>query len=367
MTQILALRCLGFGLVGAVGVALSFAGCGSDDTAHTASEDAGNGGEAGQSSPNTGGASTSSGGSANNASAGEGGVAASASATGGTAAGGSAAMGGVGAAAGDSSAAAGAVGTEGGAGGAAPCVPGTSCSADGVVTVCSEDGSKVSLACTNGCKDGACLETDLATGWILHQFALSDDSQQAVAAYTFSQGGLSALQTVNALPSVYYLDQPLENVEITGQFSVETTSDDDMIGFVFGYQDAEHFYLFDWKQAAQGDATCGTAEQGAGLKLVSSAEALTHCEDFWSSSGNARVSVLAPATSNPTAWLDNTVYDFRLVHQPGHIEIEVRQANTVVVSIQSTDATYPSGRFGFYNYSQEQSRYQFFAIQPKLP
>jgi hypothetical protein len=155
-------------------------------------------------------------------------------------------------------------------------------------------------------------------------------------------------------------------VEVTGQFSVETETDDDLIGFVFGYQDAQHFYLFDWKQTLQVDPICGTSEEGAALKVVSSPSPLTHCEDFWSSSGNARVSVLVPASSNPTGWLDNTVYDFRLLHRPGHIEVEVLEANTVVVSLQASDDTYPSGRFGFYNYSQELSRYQFFAIQPKL-
>jgi hypothetical protein len=360
MKQARVARCSwrGLWMAGAAGVWLAFVACGSDSTSHAMPENGVNAGEAGQSPDATGGTKPGSGGSSSTTtSAGEGGMPASA-------AGGAKAEGGatgVVAMGGDPAA-----GDPGGAGGASPCTPGTVCGADGVVTVCGADGSLVSLSCTNGCKDGACLQTDLSTGWILHQFQLSDDSQQATAAYTFSEGGLSALQSVNALPSVYYLDQPLESVEITGQFSVETTSDDDMIGFVFGYQDAEHFYLFDWKQAAQSDGTCGTAEQGAALKVVSSAEALTHCEDFWSSSGNANVGVLVPAASNPTAWLDNTVYDFRLVHQPGHIEIEVRNANTVVVSMQTSDDTYPSGRFGFYNYSQEQSRYQFFAVQPKL-
>jgi len=257
---------------------------------------------------------------------------------------------------------------DGGAGGGAPCEPGTTCSADGVVTVCGDDGSSVQLECTNGCEAGACLQSDLSQGWVIHQFMLSDDSQQAVASYSFEDGGLTARQTVNALPSIYYLDRELQSVEVTGQFGVDTTSDDDMIGFVFGYQDPEHFYLFDWKQGAQVDGTCGTAEEGASLKVVNSSETLTHCEDFWSSSGNSRVSVLVPPSSNPTGWDDNnTTYDFRLLHQPGHIEIEVRQGNDVVVSIQSDDSTYTAGKFGFYNYSQEQSRYQFFAIQPALP
>ena len=153
-------------------------------------------------------------------------------------------------------------------------------------------------------------------------------------------------------------------MRITGRFSVETASDDDLIGFVFGMQDTEHFYLFDWKQAAQSDGTCGNADLGALLKVVSSSAALDTCKDFWSSAATTAMQVLVPASENPAGWLDNTVYDFTLVHTPGHIVITVKSGADTVVSLSSNDATYTHGRFGFYNYSQEASRYQFFEFQP---
>jgi hypothetical protein len=339
-------------LFGATGVVLLFVSCGSNDGKRAAFADSGNAGEAGAAVGEGGERSSAGGGAEPPVGRGGGGAAAGDSTTSGTAT------------AGATEIAAGAAGAD--VGGAPMCNPGTTCSADGVVTVCSAEGSLVSLECTNGCQDDACLPTDLSSGWILRQFPLVDNSQQVLAAYTFSDDGLSALETVNAQPSVYYLDRVLTNVEVMGKFSVETTTDDDLIGFVFGYQDPQHFYLFSWKQESQVDPICGTCEQGATLKLMSSEAALTYCADFWSSSGTAQANVLVPTASNPSGWVDNAVYDFRLLHQPGHIEIEVRQGSTVVVSIQASDDTYPSGKFGFYSYSQEQSRYQFFDIQPKL-
>jgi hypothetical protein len=262
--------------------------------------------------------------------------------------------------------AAGASGAEAGASGAPflPCEGGPRCLNETTAAVCPESGVLQTLPCTNGCVDDACAPTDLSTGWILHQYTLQNDLS-INAAYTFTQNGLSALQTQNSMPSVYYLDRDLSNVRISGSFAVETTSDDDLVGFVFGLQDTEHFYLFDWKQATQNDGTCGNAEIGAALKLISSSSELQLCQDFWSSSATANMQVLSAPAQNPTGWLDNTVYTFTLHHRPGHIEISVKLGTDTVASISSNDATYTHGRFGFYNYSQESSRYQFFDIQPE--
>jgi len=145
---------------------------------------------------------------------------------------------------------------------------------------------------------------------------------------------------------------------------VHTTSDDDLIGFVFGWQDPEHTYLFDWKQATQPDGTCGTANAGASLKLISSGTPLTLCADLWESNGTTKVTPLVTTTVNPTGWEDNVDYDLTLSFRPGAITIEVMQGATKVISITSNDTTYRSGKFGFFNYSQEAVRYEFFSISP---
>src|SRR4029079_7908697 len=153
-------------------------------------------------------------------------------------------------------------------------------------------------------------------------------------------------------------------IVVTGKFGVHTTSDDDIIGFVFGWQDPEHTYLFDWKQTTQADGTCGTANAGASLKKISSATALDTCADLCDSAGTTKVTPLVASTVNPTGWMDNVDYDLKLNFRPCASTIEVVQGATKVVWITSNDTTYRSGKFGFFNYSQEAVRYEFFSISP---
>ncbi len=246
------------------------------------------------------------------------------------------------------------------------CAPSTAECAGEIARICAVTGDTYhEIECTNGCTDGTCDPLSLETGWRVVQFNLLNDSITTPPNYVFEQGGLVAIQTANPLASVYLDDTPLpESIVITGRFAVQTTSDDDLIGFVFGWQDAQHFYLVDWKQAQQNDGTCGLAEAGAALKVVSSTVAIEDCTDLWRSSGTAHVNPIVPVSENPNGWQDLADYDFRLVYRPGSIDLRITQGSTVAVSITSTDTTYRSGKFGFFNYSQEQVRYEFFSISP---
>jgi len=246
------------------------------------------------------------------------------------------------------------------------CEPGEAVCDGDVARVCDSSGSAWNeLECSNGCNDGACEPLSLESGWSVHQYALLNDSIATPAQYTFEEDGLIATQTANPMASVYLYEIALpESIVIRGRFSVQTTSDDDIIGFVFGWQDPEHYYLLDWKQTEQDDGTCGLAEEGASLKVVASDEEIDDCADFWTTAGTDRVTPVVPVSENPDGWEDEAVYDFHLVFRPGDIRIEIRQGDDVVVSLTSDDETYTSGNFGFFNYSQEAVRYEFFAISP---
>jgi hypothetical protein len=258
-------------------------------------------------------------------------------------------------------------GGSGGVGGTGvSCVAGTRSCVGSVAQVCAAAGNAFNrLSCPNGCDNGECQPLSLETGWMIHQYDLLDDTIKTPASYSFENNGLVAVQSANPMASVYYNTTELpEGVRVTGRFRVETTLDDDLIGFVFGWQDPEHAYLLDWKQGTQASPPCGTAEAGATLKLLNSDVTIDACEDLWSSAGTARVSPIIAVDQNPTGWKDHAVYDIVLEFRPGDIEITIKEGITTVVSVQSSDTTYRSGRFGFYNYSQASVRYEFFAISP---
>lgn len=158
-------------------------------------------------------------------------------------------------------------------------------------------------------------------------------------------------QTINADPSILVSDFNLSNAQMEGTWRVNTSSDDDYIGFVFGYQNSGHFYLFDWKQTNQ-DA----AARGMSLKVVSADTPLTD-SDFWPTAGNTRV---RPLYHNTVGWADFTDYQFTLQFYPGEIRIVVKQGATVLADFTVNDSTYTNGRFGFYNYSQQAVRYSGF-------
>ena len=131
------------------------------------------------------------------------------------------------------------------------------------------------------------------------------------------------------------------------------------MGFVFGYQNQQQFFLFDWKQ---GDQLSGSAlaEAGMTVKLVNADSPLTRM-DLWNTDGNGdRVQTLF---HNDIPWENFTDYEFDLVFHPGQFTITVSQGDMVLESITLHDDTYTSGGFGFYNYSQGLVTYSGFTRQ----
>jgi len=196
-------------------------------------------------------------------------------------------------------------------------------------------------------------QVDLSTWTAVSSTATSSGGTPS---WNVAEDGLSVFQSNNSNPGFFLSDFDAASSVLDGTFTVETTSDDDIIGFVFGYQDPTHFYLFDWKQGTQG--LCGgTADAGMTVKVVNADTDLT-CVDLWNTDGQPdRVTNLY---HNTIPWEDNTTYGFTLDFQPGTIGIEVSQGDTVLDSIVVQDATYASGPFGFYNNSQNAVRYTGF-------
>ena len=84
---------------------------------------------------------------------------------------------------------------------------------------------------------------------------------QPAGNWVLQPGNTTVIQTVNADPSFYLNNINQTSFSMDGSWRVNTSSDDDFMGFVFGYQDSSNFYLFDWKEASQ-DSYGGKPRKG---------------------------------------------------------------------------------------------------------
>jgi hypothetical protein len=189
---------------------------------------------------------------------------------------------------------------------------------------------------------------------------------QPAGSWSLETGNTAVVQTVNADPSFYLNNLNQTSYTIEGSWQVQTGSDDDYMGFVFGYQNSSNFYLFDWKQGTQGyvgqNANEGmtikkfTGTTGDGLVDLSLAE-------FWENTGNVGdMTVLAQNHGSTKGWLDGVLYDFKLDFNltAGEIHVVVKDGGTTLWDVTVTDTTFTAGQFGFYNFSQEKVRYAGF-------
>lgn len=170
----------------------------------------------------------------------------------------------------------------------------------------------------------------------------------------------SVKQTSNGDPTVFFEAGTLaQGQALSGTIKVETSSDDDFIGFVLGYEDGEigssttDFILIDWKQNSQ--SFCG-GTAGAGLSISRVTDADTACS-FWTHTNG--VTELKRATSlGSSGWADNTEYAFDLQFTGGKIEVSVNNVLELeLTAAEAGVASFDDGAFGFYNYSQSNVRY----------
>jgi RHS repeat-associated protein len=178
---------------------------------------------------------------------------------------------------------------------------------------------------------------------------------QGPANWVLSQSNPVAVQTLNADPSVLLGDFSMFRDRIQGNFQVNSTDDDDFIGFVFGFQNTSNFYLFDWKEVDQ-SVGADFGERGMSVKVVTGPT-----PDTWTTF--ATNSLIHTIYHNTIPWQPFTNYQFTLDFQPGDFTITVNNGTNVLSTIHLNDTTYPNGKFGFYNSSQDSVRYSGFTEQ----
>jgi hypothetical protein len=215
--------------------------------------------------------------------------------------------------------------------------------------------------------------------------------------YLCDATGTARRQTVNGKPAIVLSDLLVANVRITGHISVETTADDDLIGFLWGWQSPKQAYLLSWKQLSQNwTARCGNAPAGIAVKKIDGAltapgsisfnaafgynatDYVYGCAVGWSQSradssllNDDTLFLMAPADpgAHATGWRDSITYRFEFFYTPSRTRILVYEddqmtgsTTTLVTSLLIEDSSYPAGAFAFFSNSQEQVAFGNFQL-----
>lgn len=180
--------------------------------------------------------------------------------------------------------------------------------------------------------------------------------------WSVAADGLSVVQSINGDPTFFISPNNFIDTVVRGRFRVETTADDDYVGFVIGYTspiaesghevNTYNMLLFDWKQTDQ-PSFGGIGREGFALSRVSGR--FTDYAPFWIHQPVPGFEVLATDFGSDKGWSDNVEHEFELIYQRDRIKISID--GRVIFDLPGT---FEPGRFGFYNYSQSAVRYRSF-------
>jgi hypothetical protein len=194
-----------------------------------------------------------------------------------------------------------------------------------------------------------------------------DFGANADQVYTFNPGpnppaNSVSTSTVNAAASILSCSRVIQDLTIVGTIRVNSGSgDDDFIGFTWGMQDGDgSFYILSWKQNESGSVVCDNdlEPEGPIVKRVDAAgwadivEEDLICENDTANS----TLLLGTVATDVGAWEEDVDYGIEIIYSATGSTINIDHPGTVATpdwSFAIADATYPTGRFGTFDMSQD--------------
>jgi gliding motility-associated-like protein len=202
----------------------------------------------------------------------------------------------------------------------------------------------------------------------------SQEGELTSGSWVVTNGGNSVEQNINGTATWFVSSNDFFNVIIQGSIQVNTAADDDLVGFVFGYQNPigtlttpsstyVKTYFFDWNQTTQTFEGM-TSNEGFALyemdglfdftNVVTQGAGSVHPE-LWERANSPIIKVLDTNYGN-NGWNDFQQYDFQLKYTADSIIIWIDN-----VKILEEHGCYEPGKFGFYNQSQDAVLYSNFS------
>jgi hypothetical protein len=209
---------------------------------------------------------------------------------------------------------------------------------------------------------------------------LSSWLQNGGGGWSLEPGNNGVKQSGNSPPGVFHNNENSQGQSLSGSIEVQTTSDNDFVGFVLGYTQGDigggavgqDYLLIDWKQDTQAGWDEGLAISRVTGDIATGGT--NTASNAWQHNGVVEFLTRSNATGSAfgnTGWANNTEYTFDLEFTSSNVKVFVN--DNLEIDVDAVDfggGPFANGAFGFYAFSQTGGRYaglEEVVLPPTIP